>query len=154
LALGLATVVLLQAGTPAADIVRYAAYWCLGVVLPGVLVARATFGTRANWPEDVAIGAVTGLALEIACFAIWSALGLQRQLWLWPLLVAVVFAAAPGLRRHWRITGSQPLPPLWSWGVASAIGAGALAVRDGAFAARPYSLARRRQKRPMGSARR
>ena len=135
LALGLATVVLLQAGTPADDIVRYAAYWCLGVVLPGVLVARATFGTRANWPEDVAIGAVTGLGLEIACFAIWSALGLQRQLWLWPLLVAVVFAAAPGLRRHWRITGSQPLPPLWSWGVASAIGAGALAVRDGAFAA-------------------
>ncbi len=135
LALGLAAVVLLQAGTPAADIVRYAVYWCLGVALPGVLVSRAVFGTRGNWPEDVAVGAVTGLALEIPSFVIWSVLGLQAQLWLWPLLVAVVFAAAPGLRGYWRISGSRPLPPLWSWGVASAIGACVLAVRDGAFAA-------------------
>jgi len=135
LALGLATVVLLQAGTPPVDIVRYAAYWSFGVVLPGLLVARATVGTRGNWPEDVAIGAVTGLALEVACFALWSILGLQQQLWLWPLIVAFIFVAVPRLRRHWRISSSRPLPPLWSWGVASAIGACTLAVRDSAFAA-------------------
>jgi hypothetical protein len=135
LALGLATVVLLQTGTPALDIVRYAAYWCLGVTLPGMLVARATVGTRGNSPEDIAIGAVTGLALEIVCFAVWSILGLQQQLWLWPLLVAVTFVAVPRLRRHWRIGSPRPLPRLWSWGVASSIGVCAVLVRQTAFAA-------------------
>lgn len=135
LALCLATVVLLQTGTPALDIFRYAAYWCFGVTLPGLLVARATVGTRGNWPEDVAIGAVTGLALELVCFALWSILGLQQQLWLWPLLVVVIFVAVPRLRRHWRISSPQPLPRLWSWGVASAIGVCTMIVRQSAFAA-------------------
>jgi hypothetical protein len=135
LALGVATVALLQAGTPALDIGRYAAYWCFGVTLPGLLVARATVGTRGNWPEDVAIGAVTGLALEIVCFALWSILGLQQQLWLWPLLVVVIFVAVPHLRRHWRISSPQPLPGLWSWGVASAIAVCSLTVRQSAFTA-------------------
>jgi len=135
LALGVAIVALLQAGTPALDIARYGAYWCLGVVLPGLLVARATVGTRGNWAEDVAMGSVTGLALELACFAVWSILGLQQQLWLWPLLVVVIFVAVPRLRRHWRISSPQPLPPLWSWGVASAIAVCTLTVRQSAFAA-------------------
>ncbi len=135
LALGLGTATLLQTGTPALDIARYAAYWCFGVTLPGLLVARATFGTRGNWPEDLAMGAVTGLVLELACFALWSVLGLQQQLWLWPLLVVVSFVAVPRLRRHWRISSPAPLPPLWSWGVASAIGLGTLVVRGSAFAA-------------------
>ncbi|MEO6143718.1 MAG: hypothetical protein ABIP19_07055 [Dermatophilaceae bacterium] len=135
LALGLGTATLLQTGTPALDVARYAAYWCFGVTLPGLLVARAAVGTRANWPEDVAMGAVTGLALELASFALWSVLGLQQQLWLWPLLVVVIFVAVPRLRRHWRISSPQPLPLLWSWGVASAIGVGTLVLRGSAFAA-------------------
>ena len=133
LALGLAIVALLRAGTPAIDVGRYAAYWCFGVTLPGLLVARATVGSRGNWPEDVAIGAVTGLGLELVGFALWSMLGLQQQLWLWPLLVAVIFAAVPRLRRHWRMGSPQPLPRLWSWGVASAIGVGIMVVSRSAF---------------------
>jgi hypothetical protein len=136
LALGVATVVLLQAGTPALDIGRYVAYWGFGVTLPGLLVVRASLGTRGNWPEDVAMGAVTGLALEIMCFAMWSILGLQQQLWLWPLLVVLIFLAVPRLRGHWRISSPQPLPGLWSWGVASAIAACSLTVRQSAFTAR------------------
>jgi len=135
LVLGVAAVVLLQTGTPGLDIGRYGAYWALGVTLPGVLVARATVGTRGNWPEDVALGAVTGLALELLFFALWSILGLQEQLWLWPLLVLAVFAAVPRLRRHWRIGSPSPLPRLWSWGVASAIGLCMVNVRQAAFAA-------------------
>ena len=100
LALGVATLALLHTGTPALDIGRYAGYWCFGVALPGLLVARATVGTRGNWPEDVAIGTVTGLALKIACFALWSVLGLQLQLSLWPLLVVVTFVVVPRRRRH------------------------------------------------------
>ncbi len=134
LALGVATAMLLQVGTPALDIARYTAYWSLGVTLPGLLVARATLGTRGNLPEDIAIGAVTGLALELACFVLWSILGIQRLLWLWPLLVMVIFAA-PGLRRHWRMTSPRPLPRLWSWWVASSIGIGAVVVRKSAFTA-------------------
>ena len=134
-ALGVATAVLLQTGTPALDIARYTAYWCLGVTLPGLLLARATVGTRGNWPEDIAIGAVTGLALELWCFALWSVFGLQQQLWLWPLLVVLIFVAVPRLRRHWRISSPQPLPGLWSWGVATAIAACTLMVRQRAFSA-------------------
>jgi hypothetical protein len=135
LAFVVGTVVLHQSGTPALDIARYSAYWCLGVTLPGLLVARATVGTRGNWPEDVAMGAVTGLGLELLCFALWAILGRQQQLWLWALLVVAIFVAVPRLRRHWRIESPQPLPPLWSWGVASAIATSVLIVRPYAFGA-------------------
>jgi len=133
LALGAATVALLETGTPALDIGRYLAYWSFGVTLPGLLVARATVGTRGNWPEDVAMGAVTGLALELASFALWSILGLQQQLWAWPVLVAAIFLAVPRLRRHWRIHLPQPLPRMWSWLMASAIVASILNVGQSAF---------------------
>ncbi len=135
LALGVAIVALLQTGTPPLDVVRYGAYWGLGVALPGLLVARATVGTRGNWPEDLALGSVTGLALEIACFALWSALGLQPELWLWPVLVVAIFVGVPSLRRHWRVGSPRPLPRLWSWGVASAIAVCTLATRVSAFSA-------------------
>ena len=135
LALGVATWTLLDASTTILDIARYAAYWCLGVTLPGLLVARATVGTRGNWAEDVALGAVAGLGLELVCFALWSVLGVRQQLRLWPVLVVALFVAVPRLRRHWRISSPQPLPRLWSWGVASAIAACTLMVRQRAFAA-------------------
>ena len=134
LVLGAATAALSQTGTPAIDIARYLAYWCLGVTLPGLLVVRATVGSAGNWPEDVALGAVTGLGLEVLCFALWSVLGLQQQLWLWPLLVGLAFVAVPGLRRHWRLRSPRPLPRLWSWGVASAIVICIATVRRNTFA--------------------
>ena len=130
LALGVAITVLLQSGTPALDIARYGAYWCFGLTLPGLLVVRATIGTRGNWPEDIALGAVTGLALELACFVLWSVLGFQRLLWLWPLLVVGIFAAVPSLRQHWRIHSPRPLPRLWSWTVAFAIGICTVVIRQ------------------------
>jgi hypothetical protein len=61
LALGVACAALLQTGTPAVDIARYGAYWGFALTLPGLLLVRATIGTRGNWAEDVALGAVTGL---------------------------------------------------------------------------------------------
>jgi hypothetical protein len=134
LAAAVATVVLLQAGVPGLDIARYGAYWCFGVTLPGLLVTRAAVGSRGNWPEDVALGAVTGLGLELAFFALWAVLGLQQQLWAWSVVVVVIFAAVPRLRRHWRIGSPRPLPRLWSWGVASAIGMSSVAIRQKGFA--------------------
>jgi hypothetical protein len=135
LVLAVAVVLLTQAGTPVPEIGRYAVYWSLGLTLPGVLVARATVGSRGSWPEDIALGAVTGLALELVCFVLWSMAGLQQWLWIWPLLVLAVFAVVPRLRRHWRVSSPLPLPRLWSWGVASAIGLGMVSTRQIAFAA-------------------
>ena len=135
LALAVACAVLLQTGTPAVDIARYGAYWGFAVTLPGLLLVRATIGTRGNWAEDVALGAVTGLGLELVFFAIWSLLGLQQQLWLGPVVVMGIFLVVPRLRVHWRIGLQQPMPLLWSWGVASAIAVCTLNVRQSAFAA-------------------
>jgi hypothetical protein len=135
LALGVAFVVLLQTGTPAVDIARYGAYWGFALTLPGLLLVRATIGTRGNWVEDVALGAVTGLGLELVFFAIWSLLGLQQELWLWPVVVIAIFLVVPRLRTHWRIGLPQPMPRVWSWGVASAIAVCTLNVRQSAFAA-------------------
>ena len=135
LALGVACAALLQTGTPALDIARYAGYWGFGVTLPGLLLVRATIGTRGNWPEDVALGAVTGLGLELVFFAIWSILGIQQQLWLWPVVVVLIFLAVPRLRPYWRIGLPQPQPLLWSWGVAAATAACTLTLRESAFAA-------------------
>jgi hypothetical protein len=135
LALAVACVALLQTGTPAVDIARYAAYWGFALILPGLLLVRATIGSRGNWPEDVALGAVTGLGLELVFFAMWSFLGLQQELWLWPVVVIAIFLVVPRLRTHWRIVLPQPMPLLWSWAVGSAIAACTLTVRQSAFAA-------------------
>jgi hypothetical protein len=135
LALGVACTALLQTGTPAVDIARYGAYWGFALVLPGLLLVRATIGSRGNWAEDVALGAVTGLGLELVFFAMWSLLGLQQELWLWPVVVIGIFLVLPRLRAHWRIGSPRPMPLLWSWGVASAIAVCTLTVRQSAFAA-------------------
>src|SRR6185436_1477319 len=94
---------LLATGTPAWDILRYAAYFGLAVLLPGTLVHRALRGTRGNLPEDLGFGGATGLLLMLAGWALAAATGLQVLLPAWPLLIIALFALVPGLRRHWRI---------------------------------------------------
>jgi hypothetical protein len=108
-------------GTAALDILKYAAYFALAVLLPGTLVHRALRGSRGNLPEDLGLGGATGLLLLIVGWALAAATGLQVLLPGWPLLIVVLFVAVPGLRRHWRIAEPQPLPSIWSWAVAVAI---------------------------------
>ncbi|GIE98375.1 hypothetical protein [Paractinoplanes rishiriensis] len=112
---------LLITGTPALDVARYAAYLALGVVLPGTLVHRALRGSRGNLPEDLGLGAATGMLVLLAGWALAAATGLQALLPGWPLLILVLFLAVPGLRRHWRIAEPRPLPLAWSWLVAGAL---------------------------------
>ncbi|MDQ1642749.1 MAG: hypothetical protein QOJ90_2100 [Actinomycetota bacterium] len=50
---------------------------------------------------DLALGGATGLALELAAWAIFTSLHAQAFLWIWPLLVVIPFVAVPALRRHW-----------------------------------------------------
>jgi hypothetical protein len=110
--------VLLATGTPAPDLLRYAAYVIFAVALPGTLVYRCLRTTPHTFVEDVAMGIAVGLALELAAWAAFSALGLQSWLLLWPLVVVALFTAVPGLRVHWRVSGYVATPVGWSWSVA------------------------------------
>ena len=111
----------LATGTPAGDLLRYAVYFALAVLLPGTLLHRALRGSRGNLPEDLGLGGATGLLLLIVGWALAAATGLQVLLPAWPVLIVVPFVAVPRLRRHWRIADPRPLPALWSWAVAVAI---------------------------------
>lgn len=105
---------------PVDSMARYAAYFALCVVLPGVLLLRGFWRSTGNWAEDVGLGAVVGTTYQLAGWAIFTALGWQRFLVIWPALVLVLFAAVPGWRRHWRIAAPKPLPLAWTWGMVVA----------------------------------
>ncbi|TCO45800.1 hypothetical protein EV646_108424 [Kribbella antiqua] len=104
----------------ATPILKYFGYFALGVALPGILLLRAAWRSTGNWAEDFGLGSVVGAAWQMIGWAIFTAVGVQRWLIVWPAIVLVLFAAVPTLRRHWRIERPNPLPVLWSWGVAIA----------------------------------
>jgi hypothetical protein len=104
--------------TPDRQIALYAVYLLLAVVVPGTLVFRAAFGSRGNLPEDLGLGAATGLLTLLAGWALAAATGQQQLLAGWPILVMALFLAVPGLRRHWRTGPGEPLPIGWSAGMA------------------------------------
>ncbi len=108
-------------GTPDREIALYGAYFLLVVVLPGTLVFRALFGSRGNWPEDLGLGAATGLVVTLAGWALGAALSLQDHLIAWPLLVVLPFAVVPRLWRHWRCEPGERLPLRWSWAMAAVL---------------------------------
>ncbi|GIF15238.1 hypothetical protein [Actinoplanes teichomyceticus] len=112
---------LLGSDTPAREVALYAAYLLLAVVTPGTLVFRGLFGSRGNWPEDLGLGAATGLVVMLAGWALGAATGLQHLLILWPVLVVLPFLAVPRLRRHWRRGPGDPLPLRWSWAMAATL---------------------------------
>lgn len=107
--------------TPDKAIAIYAVYLLLAVVVPGTLVFRAAFGSRGNLPEDLGLGAATGLLVMLAGWAPAAATGLQHLLIGWPALVLVLFAAVPALRRHWRTGPGEPLPLGWSVAMAGVL---------------------------------
>ncbi|MFC5665488.1 hypothetical protein ACFP3U_21235 [Kitasatospora misakiensis] len=114
-------VVLLGSGTPPLDVARYAGYVLWAVLLPGTLVFRCLRRRPHTLVEDLVLGAVTGLVLELAAWAVLVRLGLQSVAVLWPLAVVVPFALVPALRRHWRPRGYTRPPLSWSWTVAGLV---------------------------------
>lgn len=112
---------LLATDTSVNNIARYAGYVLWGVLLPGTLVFRSLRRTPNTLVEDLALGAVTGLALELAAWAVFMALGIQSAITLWPLAVVIPFAAVPRLRRHWRPRGYTRVPLGWSWSVSGTV---------------------------------
>ncbi|MBF9132557.1 hypothetical protein I0C86_26920 [Plantactinospora sp. S1510] len=118
---GYFAVVLLAADTPPLDLVRYAGYVLLALILPGTLVYRALRRRPHTLVEDVAMGAAVGLVLELPAWAGYAVLGLGDWLWTWPAAIVAVFAGVPKLRRNWLVRGYRPTPVGWSWSVVGAV---------------------------------
>jgi hypothetical protein len=116
-----AAILLLRAGTAPLDLIRYALYAVLAVMLPGTLVYRSLRGRPHTLVEDLSMGTAVGLALEIPAWALFSVLDLRGWAWLWPALVVVPYALVPRLRRHWLVRGYAPVPLGWSWSVAGVV---------------------------------
>ena len=97
-------------------IVKYAVYFALAIALPGTLLLRAAWRSTGNWAEDVGLGSVVGATWQLIGWALFTALGWQRWLIVWPALVLAAFAVFG--RRFWRIADPKPLPVAWTWGLA------------------------------------
>ncbi|QNE23101.1 hypothetical protein F1D05_23175 [Kribbella qitaiheensis] len=125
---------LLAIDVPVVALVKYSGYFGCCVVLPGVLLMRALWRSTGNWPEDVGLGAAVGIAYQLAGWALFTWLGWQQVLVVWPVLVLLGFALVPRLRQYWRLSEPQPLPMAWSWGLAICLTLLALATTQGVMA--------------------
>lgn len=112
---------LLNTGVPGRDIALYAFYFAVDIVLPGTLIHRWVRGSRGNVPEDLGLGAATGLLIMLGGWALCAFLGTQVLLPWWPALLVVPFLAVPRLHKHWRVSRPRPLPLRWSWIVAAGL---------------------------------
>lgn len=84
--LGTAVLVALAGQVAVLDLLKQVAYLVLGLLLPGTLVHRLLRGVQPSWVADLALGAATGLVLELIAWAAFTSVHLQRALWAWPLL--------------------------------------------------------------------
>lgn len=125
---------LLAIDVPLGAIVRYTVYFVACVVLPGVLLMRAFWRSTGNWAEDAGLGAAVGIAYQLAGWALFTWLGGQQTLVVWPVLVLLCFALVPRLRQHWRIAKPEPLPMAWSWALSICLSLLALAITVGLMA--------------------
>lgn len=73
-----------------AQVGTYAIYYLVMLCLPGTLALKACVGTRGTWLEDLVLGTITGICLELGAWALFSLAGAQRWLWVWPLVTVVL----------------------------------------------------------------
>ncbi|GII03250.1 hypothetical protein [Planobispora takensis] len=102
----------------AADTAAFAAYFTLGVTLPGTLVARALRGGGRTAAEEIAVGTALGYAIEVPAYIAARAAGQPLLVALWPAGTYALFLAVPRLRRHWRRAPGPRAPVWWSWCIA------------------------------------
>lgn len=86
-----------------------------GVLVPGMLVHRASRGRPDFLVTDLALGFTTGMLLQLVAWAAFTAAGLATWQGLWPLPVVLLFAVVPGLRRHFTLA---PYPRVFGAGTA------------------------------------
>ncbi|TCC17212.1 hypothetical protein [Kribbella sindirgiensis] len=103
----------------AGPLVKYAVYFAGAIALPGTLLLRAAWRSTGNWAEDLGLGSVVGATWQLIGWAIFTALGWQRWLLVWPALVLIGFALVG--RQHFRIAEPRPLPFAWTVGLAVSV---------------------------------
>ncbi|MEU4198121.1 hypothetical protein AB0E69_39930 [Kribbella sp. NPDC026611] len=97
----------------AGPVLKFTAYFVLGIALPGTLLLRAAWRSTGNWAEDLGLGSVVGATWQLIGWAIFTALGRPHWLIVWPALVLIALGW-----KYWRIRDPQPLPARWTWGLA------------------------------------
>ncbi len=103
---------MLVAHAPVLDVLRYALYLVVGLLLPGVLVHRALRGRPDDVVTDLSVGGAVGVVVGMIGWAIFVLLGIGQFLIVWPLAIIAVFASVPSLRRHWTLA---PYPERVGW---------------------------------------
>ena len=110
---------LLRNDVAAAELLRYVAYLVVAVLVPGILISRTLLGRRTHLVEDLAMGAVVGLAVQVLVWKVLRSFGLDGLLPWWWTAVLVLFAAVPQLRPHWWVRFGRPVGLGWSWAMAA-----------------------------------
>lgn len=99
---------ILQAGAPHDALFAYSAYVVLCIVLPGFLVHRALRGPMESVGADLALGAATGMVLELIAWATAVGTGHGDLLRWWPLLTLPLLLHGSSRRRILDLGGSRP----------------------------------------------
>jgi hypothetical protein len=117
-----AGVFLVMSGTSVWDILRYLAYALFAVILPGTITFRLLRRSPHTLVEDVAMGAAVGLVLELAAWAVFSVLGWQEWVWLWPVAYLLPLLAFRRVRAA-ALSNVYPTrtPLAWSWSLAGVV---------------------------------
>ncbi|MEU8226436.1 hypothetical protein [Kribbella sp. NPDC048915] len=97
-------------------LVKYAVYFAAAIALPGTLLLRAVWRSTGTWVEDLGLGSVIGATWQLLGWAIFTALGRQDWLIVWPALILAAFAVKG--RQYFRIAEPTPLPMAWTVGLA------------------------------------
>ncbi|MGO4599255.1 hypothetical protein [Terrabacter sp. 2RAF25] len=115
-----AVVLLVAYDTPGRAVAAYFAAFVVSVVLPGTLVHRWLRGRQSHLVADLALGAATGLALQLLGWLVFTALGQASWMWVWTVLLVAPFAVVPALRRHASVTRyPRRLPVGVAWATAA-----------------------------------
>ncbi|MFB9468956.1 hypothetical protein ACFFR3_05530 [Nonomuraea salmonea] len=118
----LAVAVFLWCGVSWRDLVVFAGYVGVGLVLPGTLLWRALTGGGRSMAEDLAAGLAFGYAVEVPAYLPARAVGQPLLVLVVPVAVVAAFVCVPRLRRHWRGPGlSERVPPWCAWVLAGIV---------------------------------
>lgn len=127
---------LVRNGVELSEVVRFGLFWAVTLLAPGYMLFRS-FGRLDSVQENLFGAAATGLALEIAAWHLFRAVGLDSLVGWWWVPVVVVFAAVPPLRARWLRSHREVLPGWWNWAMVFVTGSALVAVDVGGFRPNP-----------------
>lgn len=107
-------VALATAGDRPLTVLTFLAVWLVSTTVPGVLVWRA-LARPTSIVQELGFGSVLGIGLLLLAWLPATVVGQPELIWVGPIGVWAVFAAVPGLRRHFRPRrpGQHATPRRW-----------------------------------------